>query len=161
MKKIILTLCFIIFGNSNLFTMELVCDFEEVYKDGSVQQGFLLLKDKKLRYQYYDPKLYTIIFIDKFLYIVNNRDTKSFQRIEDESILFLEIIKIFNEYPEIKKTYRNDDLLIIIEKSSNNLIKRIGIKSVEASLSLNLINCEFTKIFDKYFKYFPIENYSR
>ncbi len=141
--------------------MELVCDFEEVYEDGSIQQGFLLVKNKRLRYQYHDPNLYTIIFIDKFLYVVNNNDTKSFQRIEDESILFQEMIKIFNDYPNFKKTYMNDDLSIIIEKNSNNFIKRIGIKSAEINLSLNLINCEFTEVFDKYFRYFPIENYSR
>ena len=45
---------------SNLYSLELQCAFEEVYPDGSVQNGFFLIKGKKLRYEYYSDDLFTI-----------------------------------------------------------------------------------------------------
>ena len=47
------------------FALEVSCNFEEVYGSGDTQQGILLLKDQKLRYQYFDKDLFTIIARDE------------------------------------------------------------------------------------------------
>ena len=49
--------------------------------------------------------------------------------------------------------YNNKDLNIKIEKSSINFIRRIAIKSPEANLSINLFDCELTKISDEFFNH--------
>ena len=35
---------------------------EEVYKDGSIQNGFFIIKNDGMRYQYKDKELYTLFF---------------------------------------------------------------------------------------------------
>ena len=42
----------------------MICNFEEVYKNGQIQQGFFLLKDKELRYEYTNHDLYKIFFLN-------------------------------------------------------------------------------------------------
>ena len=58
MIKFLIFLQFILV--SNLYSLELKCTFEEVYSDGSVQNGFFLIKDNKLRYEYNSENLFTI-----------------------------------------------------------------------------------------------------
>ena len=48
--------------------------FEEVYQDGSFQQGIILLKQDNLRYQYLNSELYTIINNENGLFLVNNKN---------------------------------------------------------------------------------------
>ena len=52
---------FVVLFYKNLFSIELACNFEEVYQNGEIQQGIILIKDDKLRYQYNSKNLYTII----------------------------------------------------------------------------------------------------
>ena len=73
MKKLIFI---IIFPLNYLFALEVTCNFEEVYQNGDVQQGVFLLKDKMMRYQYYDQDLFTIITKrDNYFLIKNNTKT--------------------------------------------------------------------------------------
>ena len=46
---------------NTLFGFDVSCSFEEVYGNGDVQQGQLFFKDQKLRYEYFDKNLFTII----------------------------------------------------------------------------------------------------
>ena len=47
----------------SLNSLEFSCDFEEVHANGTVNQGIVLLKQDKLRYEYLNKDLF-IIFVD-------------------------------------------------------------------------------------------------
>jgi len=159
MRKFLLATIFIFLNIKNSTGIEMRCDFEEVYLDGSVQQGILLLKEDKIRYQYKDLNLYTLLYSDH-LYLVQNQDRNGFQKLEEKSFLFKEIINIFSDFPNFNETYRKDDLYIKVDKSSDHFIKRIGIISNDVTLSINILNCKNERIFDRYFRHFPLEPYN-
>ena len=71
-----------------------------------------------------------------------------------------QLIEIVSDFPNINNTYKNDRVIINIEKSSNKFIKRVSIKSEELNLSINVMNCKFNEINKKYFKHFNFEEYS-
>ena len=144
---------------ANTAALEVGCKFEEVYGNGTVQQGLLLIKNQNMRYQYNDPNLYTIIVRSNSAYLILNNDKGSFKKLDDKSIILKEIIDIFSTYPNLQEKYQREDFLIKIEKNSNNFIKRIAINSSDLNLSLNLLDCKFEKIFDTFFKYFPLEEF--
>ena len=57
MKKLIYTFIIIVLSIGQSKSKEMVCNFEEVYSDGSIQKGLILIKDKSIRYQYKDKQL--------------------------------------------------------------------------------------------------------
>ena len=156
MKKLIL---FILFPLNFSFALEVKCDFEEVYQNSDVQQGFFLIKDKMLRYQYYDQDLFTIIIKNNNYFLINNRD-KIVQNLKEKSKLLDQFIEIVSDFPDIKNTYNSDNFIVKIEKSSIKFIKRVSIKSEELNLSINVMNCNFNEIDRKYFRHFNFEEYS-
>ena len=46
MKKLIYTFIIIVLSIGQSKSKEMVCNFEEVYSDGSIQKGLILIKDK-------------------------------------------------------------------------------------------------------------------
>ena len=156
MKKLIF--CFLFFYNT-VFAIEVKCDFEEVYQNGDVQQGFFLLKDQMLRYQYFNEDLYTIIAKDDYYFLINNFNNKTVQKITENTEAIQSLIKISSKFPDIKNQYEQNNMKIKIEKNSKNFIKRIAIISDEINLSINILNCDFKKINKKYFKPFSFEKY--
>jgi hypothetical protein len=56
----------------NVSALEVQCQFEEVYLDGSTQQGSFFFQQGMLRYQYTNPQLYTLIYDLDRLYLVQN-----------------------------------------------------------------------------------------
>tara|TARA_A200000113_G_C8720129_1_gene308065 strand:+ start:134 stop:613 length:480 start_codon:yes stop_codon:yes gene_type:complete len=157
MKKIFFIFLFFLPQNSN--ALEALCSFEEVYKNGSIQQGFFLLKDNKLRYQYLDQNLFTIIIKKNKYFLVPNNQKDSFSVLNENIELIEEFAKMLSDFPNIKDTYNRSGYTYLIEKSSNNFIKRVAIKSSDLNLSINFLNCEFKSIQDKYFIHFPILPY--
>ena len=156
MKKILLL---ILFPINFLFAFEVTCNFEEVYQNHEVQQGVFLIKDKNLRYQYYNQDLFTIIVKNDKYFLVNNR-SKVVQNLKEKSDTIDQLIEIISDFPNINNTYKNDRVIINIEKSSNKFIKRVSIKSEELNLSINVMNCKFNEINKKYFRHFNFEEYS-
>jgi len=156
LKKLIL---FFLLSYNSLFAVEIKCDFEEVYQNGDVQQGFFLLKDQMLRYQYFHENLYTIIAKNDNYFLVNNYDNKIVQKITENTEAIKSLIKISSKFPNIKNQYEQNEMKIKIEKNSNNFIKRIAIISNQINLSINILNCNFQKINKKYFKPFNFEKY--
>jgi len=156
LKKLIL---FFLLSYNSLFAVEVKCDFEEVYQNGDVQQGFFLLKDQMLRYQYFHENLYTIIAKNDNYFLVNNYDNKIVQKITENTEAIKSLIKISSKFPNIKNQYEQNKMKIKIEKNSNNFIKRIAIISNQINLSINILNCNFQKINKKYFKPFNFEKY--
>ena len=73
--KILIILFFFI--SSSLQALEFSCDFEEVHSNGTVNQGLVLLKKDKLRYEYLDNDLF-IIFVDGAeIYIFDKKKQKT------------------------------------------------------------------------------------
>ena len=120
MKK---TLIIFFLSINSLFAIEVKCNFEEVYQNGEVQQGIFLLKDKALRYQYYDEDLYTIIAKNNYYYLVNNFNTKTVHKATENTELIANFIEISSDFPNIKNQYHKDGFQVKIEKSHKKLSK--------------------------------------
>ncbi len=136
----------------------MTCNFEEVYQNSEVQQGVFLIKDKMLRYQYYDQDLFTIIIKDNNYFLINNR-TNIVQNLKEKSETLDQLIEIVSDFPNINSIYNSDNMIIKIEKSSSMFIKRVSVKSEELNLSINIMNCNFDKIDKKYFRHFNFQKY--
>ena len=143
------------------FALEVSCNFEEVYGSGDTQQGILLLKDQKLRYQYFDKELFTIIARDKNFFLIHRAHKNNVQKITENTKPLEIFIDISSEYPNIDQNYKIDDMKIKIEKSANKFIKRISVNSDSVNVSINLMNCNFDNIDRKYFRIFKFEEYKR
>ena len=150
MKKIIL---FSLFYFNSLFAVELKCNFEEVYQNGEVQEGLMMLKDDMLRYQYLKDSLYTIISKNNKFYLIRN-DSKTVQKLSENTSLIESFINLASDYPDIEDMYTYEDVVVKVERSSAKFIKRLSIKSDAVNLSINIFNCKFEQIDKKYFKHF-------
>ena len=145
---------------SNLFSLELKCHFEEVYVDGSVQNGFFLIKDQKLRYEYSSKELFTIFHNYDQFFLVKNNDQKIVNKINENTEIIEELLSLSQKYPNIEKEYISDDLLIKIEKSiAGDFIKRILINSPNVKVSIYFNDCQKIKIQNRYFSHNPFFEY--
>ena len=147
----IFTLLFV----TKAFSLNIKCNFEEVYMDGSIQQGFFLIKDRKLRYQYHDKNLFTIFHKSEDFFLVKNSQNTNFQKILDNTEHIKELLNIASQYPNIKNEYKTNNIQINLEPNSQNFFKRISIKSLDLNLSIYLQNCKFSSYHDRYFNYSP------
>lgn len=139
------------------------CRFEEVYKNGETTSGLLIASNEKIRYEYFDPNLFTIIYSDQKVYLINNKFYEKSELINDSRAhLFKKLASIALIYPNIEENLKFDDLLIDIEKSTNVLFpKRIGIKSNKINLSIYLYDCTSKPINQLFFKINPMFEYPR
>jgi outer membrane lipoprotein-sorting protein len=143
-----------IFLKSNIFAEDIKCNFEEIYNDGSVQEGYILIKNDKLRYQYQDEKLFTIFYDGNNFYSVNNSNKSIVNKITENVEILEEIILLAKNYPNINSEYNKEEFLIKLEKSSfNNFYKRISIISQNIKLSIFFYNCSFANLDNRYFRF--------
>lgn len=156
MKKLVLLFSFYL---NSLFAIEVTCNFEEVYKNGEVQEGVLMLNDNLLRYQYTKDNLYTIISKQNKFYLIRN-DSKIVQKLSENTESLKNFIILASDYPNINETYQDNDLFIKVEKSDVAFIKRLSIQSNDISLSVNFFNCNFEPINKKYFRHFNFVEYT-
>lgn len=156
MKKLVLLFSFYL---NSLFAIEVTCNFEEVYKNGEVQEGVLMLKDNLLRYQYTKDNLYTIISKQNKFYLIRN-DSKIVQKLSENTESLKNFIILASDYPNINETYQDNDLFIKVEKSDVAFIKRLSIQSNDINLSVNFFNCNFEPINKKYFRHFNFVEYT-
>lgn len=143
---------------SSLNAKNVSCEFEEVYQNGDAHQGFFLLNNNQIRYEYYNENLYTLLYLNEKMYIANNSEKNKIQLLHDNYDLISELIDIYSKYPDIKSKYKFKNYDIKIEKNKN-FIKRLVIKSSELNLSIYLINCNFNSIEKKYLNFNPILPY--
>lgn len=156
MYKLIIILIFIFF-NSKADELSVQCNFEEVYKNGEIHQGSMLIKKNKLRYEYFEKDLFTLIYDNNDLYLIMNNKTNSYEKIEKNKELFEQLMAIYNDYPNLKKKYSTNDYEFILENTNNNLfIKRIAILSNKINLSIYFNNCSNKPINDLFFKFNPL-----
>jgi len=157
MKIFFFLIIFCIF-NTQLIAKNVNCEFEEVYQNGETQQGFFLLNDNQLRYEYYNHNLYTLLYLNEKMYVASNSEKNNIQLLQDNNILITEIIDIYSKFPNIDSNYKFQNYEIKIEKNEK-FIKRLVIKSDELNLSIYLINCNFNSIEKKYLNFNPIHPY--
>ena len=111
-----LYLLIILFLTTLTHAIEKYCQFEEVYSNGDVQLGFLLIKDEKIRYEYSNQNLYTIIHQAENSFIIQNDNKQIVQKISQDTRVIDSLIEILSQYPNIKEHYYFEDLSIKIEK---------------------------------------------
>ena len=144
----------------SLNSLEFSCDFEEVYANGTVNQGIVLLKEDKLRYEYLNKDLF-IIFVDgKETYLFDKKKQKV-KNIKQNLDAIQIIMKLADKFPNIENDFEENNIKIQIEfNQNNNFIKRISIDSKRARLSLYLNNCLLDKpINNIFFKFNPVFKY--
>ena len=138
--------------SSNIF-----CNFEEVYLNSQTQEGLLMIKDSKIRYEYKKHNLFTI-FVDKeqFILIQNfEKDKKHQINLSDD--LFQITLDLMKKYPAKIEEYKKNGFDIKFEKSIEfDFYKRISIKSKDHNLSIYFYNCQTNLIEDKYFSLDPV-----
>ena len=140
----------------NLSANEIFCKFEEVYKDGSIQNGFFIIKKDGMRYQYNNKDLYTLFFKNSEFFIVNHRNNENFQKINQNIDLIQELFNLYQKYPNIKNEYSKNNLLIKLEPSLEKIFyKRISIASESLNLSIYLNDCKKRNFQQKYYNYSP------
>ena len=154
MKKKLILIIFIFFISKNVFTLEVTCQFEEVYMDGSNQQGIFFLDNNKLRYQYDSPQLYTLIYDNFELHAVQNNNTNIHQLVIDQYNIVKSLKDISSDYPNFKKNYIFSNQEVIVETNKNkNFIKRLAFKSDQLNLSIYFQDCQFGDINAKLFSH--------
>ena len=160
-KKFITNLLFLFFVcNSSLFAFQTTCKFEEVYDNGQSEQGYLLLNDNKLRYQYYDQQLFTIFSKNKDFYLVQNNQTDIFQKIHDNTEVIEELLNLAALYPDIKNSYQSNNLNISIEKSKeHHFIKRLSINASNLNMSIYFFECQNLTPHYRFFNFSPYFSY--
>ena len=132
------------------------CQFEEVYQNGDIQQGIILIKDNDVRYQYDDVELYTIIVKGENFILIDNK-YQNLQTLNENIDIFKILVDALKNYPNIENQYKNENALVNIERSSRSFIKRISLISKDVNLSLNFMDCVELNINNEYFNYFDFK----
>lgn len=146
---------------SNASAQNMICNFEEVYQNGQIQQGFFLLKDKRLRYEYTNYDLYKIFFVNEKIFVIENKNPSKFQELSTEGSIIPIIFDIYKDFPNFKKKYLKNGYKILVEKNNNEFIKRLSIQSSKVNVSIYFIDCVSEEINEKYFRIKPVSDYVR
>lgn len=154
-------LIFILFflGMSPLNAIQVFCDFEEVYSNGDVQNGLILVNEQKIRYEYLDPALYTIFANKELFFLVENNSTEVFHQIKDEDLgFFQEIKKNISTFPNVESSYENKDYKVKFELNyDKSFFKRVSVNSKSLSMSIYFNNCKKKIIENIYFRHSPYQ----
>ena len=154
MKKKLIFITLLFFISKNVLTLEVTCQFEEVYMDGSSHQGIFFFDNNKLRYQYDSPKLYTLIYDNFELFAVQNNNTNIYQLVIDQFNIVKSLKDISIDYPNFNKNYIFSDHEVIVEINKNkNFVKRLAFKSDQLNLSIYFQDCKFGNINSKLFSH--------
>ena len=119
----------------------------------------MLLKDDNLRYEYFDKNLYTILFLNQKLIIVENSDRSKSQYIENHDQIIPFLIEIYKKYPNIEKQFKKSNFNFLIESNRQNFIKRVKITSPKLNMNIYLNQCDYRDIEKKYLNFNPLINY--
>jgi len=137
------------------------CQFEEVYSNGDVQTGQILLKDDSLRYEYFRDDLFSVLYVNKKIFTINNLDRNKVQLIENSNTIIPEFMKIYLDFPNLKTYYKRNGYEIFVEHSKNKFIKRFVISSDKLNLSIYFLGCEDVDLPKNLFNFNPFIEYVR
>ena len=151
-------LILIIFPFKSVFALQIDCKFEEVYHDGSIQNGQVLINDNNIRYEYFDDILYTIIKNSNGIFLVKNYQKKKSERVYDP--LIREIFTIYDDFPNLKSTYTTDNFEVNVYFSKKHIfISRVSVLSNRVNVSIYFNDCEIKEINEIYFRVDPLHDY--
>ena len=139
------------------FSYEMSCKFEEVYKDGSIQTGFIAVKNKKIRYQYNDDQLFTLFANEGKIFIVKNNDLSNFQKLNKDTSNLEEIFDlIISNNLKFEGKIVKDNLVLNFEKSKlTDFYKRISVNAINMNLSIYFNDCNIVQMHDRFFQHSP------
>lgn len=163
MNKFFIYFIFLIFiFCSNVFSFEGECYFEEVYKNGEVQNGFFIISNNNIRYEYFDKKLFTIVYLDDVFYLIENKNKNNTEVIKDKRVEFFKnIVELLQNYPNIDNLMKVNNYEIIIDKGTNPYLpKRLAIKSNTINLNIYLNECTYKPINKLFFNVNPLFEYN-
>ena len=147
--------------NNNLLASDISCNFEEVYHDGEIQNGLILVSKKKVRYEYFKENLFTIIY---------NKEWNVLKNISNELIpnrnLNLDLIgklkKALDQYPDNIEDISNDEYKIKFNPNHNKtFFKDLTISSTRLNLKIHFFDCSNDHISDIYFSHKPFFRYQK
>jgi len=163
-KIFLLSFLFIKHATSSLaFPFEGECFFEEVYKNSQSQNGFLLLSQNQIRYEYLDRNLFTIIYSDNEIKVFNNKTLMPINDLNKQQMeLFLNMADSIKQYPYKDNQILKENLTILFEPGiSNEFPRRIVVKSNAVNLSIYLYDCISKPINKLFFKSDPLFLYKK
>ena len=100
---------------------------------------------------------FSIIMISFF---VKNNDREVINKVSENTEIIKELINIASKYPDIKKDYVSEELIVKLEKNlSKNFVKRISIISPNVKMSIYLNDCQNVSINDRFFNHNPFFEY--
>ena len=148
---------FLINFSANAFSIK--CHFEEVHQNSDSNQGIFFLKNDELRYEYYDKNLFTILYANNKLFVIENNDNRKVQLLENQDPIIVSLLEIYKDYPDIQNLYHKNNSKLIIEKNSDNFIKRIGILKNEMNFSIHFFDCVEIELNEGLFDFNPFIEY--
>ena len=152
-------LIILFFINFSIYAKGIECLFEEVYTSGEIHQGLLLLDKDKLRYEYFDKNLFTILVVNNKLFLIDNSNRTQVQLIEDQNNPVPQLLSIYKDFPDIKNSYLLNGNKFLIEKNNNNFVKRIGINTPKLNLSIYFNQCTMINLNSNLFNFNPFIEY--
>ena len=132
------------------------CNFEEVYSDGTQQQGLLITKNNLIRYEYIDNNLFTIFFDSQNFYMVKHNQKNNFYKIDKDKGFISLLSNIINKYPNIEDTFEYDGTKVKLEKSrTSNFYRKITILNHNINFVVYFNYCSEIDIHDRYLRFSP------
>ena len=112
-----------------------------------------------MRYEYFDENLFTILYANKKLFVIENNKNRKAQLIENQDPIIVSLLEIYKDFPDIQNLYQKNDSKLIIEKNSNNFIKRIGVLNNEMKFSIYFNDCTDIELNEGLFDFNPFIEY--
>lgn len=161
-KSLLITLA-LIFKVGFAHSIEGECLFEEVYKNSQSQNGLILISTDQIRYEYIDKNLFTIIFKNDEIVVINNKTLTTIENLNNQQKkLFLIIAEMIKKYPFKDNQVSIEDFNIFFEQGlKNEFPRRIIVKSNQVNLSIYLYSCISKPINKLFFKTDPLFPYKQ
>lgn len=152
---------FIFLFSNNVFSKDINCRFEEVYSNGQTQEGIILVRKNKIRYEYDDEKLFTIFFNNNWSVLQNN--SLNFIANDQLDLSLMEKLKdILKQFPNTQSPIYFEEYFISFDFANNKkFYSNIVIKSNNLNMRIYFYDCKFDPINIIYFNSEPYFKFKR
>ena len=152
---------FIFLFSNNVFSKDINCRFEEVYSNGQTQEGIILVRKNKIRYEYDDEKLFTIFFNNNWSVLQNN--SLNFIANDQLDLSLMEKLKdILKQFPNAQSPIYFEEYFISFDFANNKkFYSNIVIKSNNLNMRIYFYDCKFDPINIIYFNSEPYFKFKR
>ena len=152
---------FIFLFSNNVFSKDINCRFEEVYSNGQTQEGIILVRKNKIRYEYDDERLFTIFFNNNWSVLQNN--SLNFIANDQLDLILMEKLRdIFKQFPNTQSPIYFEEYFISFDFDNNKeFYSNIVIKSNSLNMRIYFYDCKFDPINIIYFNSKPYFKFKR